>query len=154
MKDIKKQWAKLPSLVRIVIIIVMIIIAIYVLSYIKGYIEAKSSAAQSNAEENAYEDEGITASYNQSWYDTRANQLQDAMTVWSGTDETKIKKIFDELNNEMDALHLNRAFGQRDYTCYAFGTCTDGLRHWLKSDGVLSDVEQILEDRGINYAIK
>lgn len=152
-KGIKKIWDDQPSGVKLVIIIVMIIIAIYVLNYVRGYLKTAADKASSKGEEQSYQQQGMQQSYSDSWYNSKANELETAMKG-AGTDEVKIKQIFSQLQNNLDALKLNQAFGQRSYTCYAISTCSDGLRVWLEGEGMLTEVNQVMATNGITYSLK
>lgn len=45
-----------------------------------------------------------------------ANQLVDAMSVFSGTDKKAIENIFDKIKNKEDMIALYKAFGKRKYS--------------------------------------
>jgi hypothetical protein len=143
MTDFAKWWKELPMGIRIVIIIVAIILVYYAFTYIKSY----SATVQQNSQEQAYINQGLTPSFPDAEYESMSNEIVTAISGW-GTDEDAVFNVMGRLNNNLDAVKLNQAFGQREGT---------GLKGWLEGDLSSADIAamyQILQTNGITYKFK
>ncbi len=143
MKDFSEWWKALPMGLRIVIIVISIIIVYYVYTYIKSY----SSTVKQSSQEQAYISQGQVQSFPDAEYESMSNEIVTAISGW-GTDEDAVLNVMGRLNNNLDAVKLNQAFGQREGT---------GLKGWLEGDLSSSDIAQIyqiLGTNGITYKFK
>lgn len=94
-------------------IIVGVIVLAVVVWKIKARLQAFKEATQNQAETAALEAQGMTLSYSKNEYEGMANKLYVAMDGW-GTDEDAILEVFERINNDLDFLELDSAFGSKD----------------------------------------
>lgn len=89
-------------------------------------------------------------SYQLSQYELFADQIQEA-TDTTGTDESAIYAVFQQMNNNSDVLQLTKAYGSRfNYSFTNFGTYT--LPQILTAECSTSEIAQInsiLADKNI-----
>jgi len=149
MNDFSKWWKSLGMGVKIVIIVVAVIVVYYIFTYIKGY----STAIQQNSQEQAYVNQGQTPSFSDDEYNSMADELVVTM-AGAGTYFEDLKAIMAKLNNNLDAVKLNQAFGQRSYTSWYGGKSTAGLKSWLDDDlssSEISEMYQLMKVNGVTY---
>lgn len=115
-----KAWQKASLTTKVIIVVVAIVIIYFAYQF---YLQSKVTIQQ-KAEVVALQAQGITASYNKSKYDSLANTIETAI-AGLGTDEQAIYDTFSELNNDVDFIELDKAFGTRD---------GEDMRGWIKGD--------------------
>lgn len=97
---------------------------------------------------------GEQPSYSDSNYKTLADKLYAAMNT-SGTDESAIFAVFEQMKNKIDVLKLVEAYGVRQL--YQFGIPIGGKQNLAQalsdelSSNEIAKVNQILFKKGINY---
>jgi hypothetical protein len=100
------------------------------------------------------EAKGVQATYNNANYKTLADKLYSAMNT-SGTDESAIFSVFQQLKNNIDVLKLIEAYGTRQL--YTFGIPTGGQQNLSQaltdelSSSDIAEINKILFTKGINY---
>ena len=147
---VKAGFKMLPWYIKLAIIIICFIaVWIIVRKIYRGItvpINTKQRAADARAEMTALESNGERASYPDSKYQTLADDLEESMDGW-GTWDDDLDDVFNELNNNIDYLKLEAAFGRRD---------GEDMIGWLKGDlssSRLEEVNDILEQKGILYRV-
>ncbi len=97
---------------------------------------------------------GEQPSYSDSNYKTLADKLYSAMNT-SGTDESAIFAVFEQMKTKLDILKLVESYGVRQL--YQFGIPIGGKQNLAQalsdelSDSEIARVNQILFKKGINY---
>lgn len=133
------------------ILIVLVIVYLF-WNTIKGAGKAIGNAAQNGGEMAVLTSNGVKASYTSDEYKSMANKLYEAMDGW-GTDSATIFTIYGKLNNDVDFIKLDQAFGVREATDNLFGLyAPEDLEGWIKDDLSTSEITQlnnILKKRGI-----
>ena len=100
------------------------------------------------------ENKGIEPTYSESNYKTLADRLYSAMNT-SGTDESAIYSVFQQMKTRIDVLKLIEAYGTRQL--YVFGVPVGGKQNLSQalsdelSSSEIAKVNQILFTKGINY---
>lgn len=152
MKAIKNTWEKLPDLAKVVVIIVLILIIIRSLNWIKNFATTLAQGSSNQGAAAAYTAQGETKSYSDIEYKQMADRLDLAMRG-AGTDYEEVFSVMELLQNNLDAVQLNKAFGVREYTAY-FMTYRASLLEWLEDDLNSSYMDRLwnmLETKGITY---
>jgi hypothetical protein len=109
-----KDWFKsLSPGMQTLVGIVMIVIAWYFLKYIKTFLMTYGNKVTQGSEVDALQAAGVQASYQNSQYGVMAQKLVTAISGW-GTDEDAIFGVFNMLNNDIDFIKLDQAFGLRE----------------------------------------
>jgi hypothetical protein len=72
-----------------------------------------------------------------------ANQLVDAMSVFSGTDKSGIKRVFEKVKNEDDMKLLYKTFGIRKYSSINSGEASGFLWGIIENLGGYIDLDLI-----------
>lgn len=143
-----RKWFNSQNLTaQIVVVIVAFIILFYLFRFAKSFVYSVSSHAENSGETAALTSQGMIPSFTQSQYNQFANDLEAAMRGL-GTNEPAIYNVFNQMNNDLDIVKLNTAFGIRKNF---WGVGSD-LQNWLRKD--LSNKEMlklnnILANKGI-----
>jgi len=118
-------------------IVVGLIVLVIVVGKVKSLIRAWKEARDNKSEQQVLEAQGIKLTYPTNWYENKARELYNSMnTVWYDvttydTKEDRIVSIFDQLENNLDFIELDDAFGVRDN--YDMQQWLDGdLSQWWK----------------------
>lgn len=141
-----KWFKELDKTTQMIVVVAVIVVIFMVLRSGKNYIQKMGEWADNQGEKAALGASGVKASFSKSEYNTFANQLENAM-AGSGTDENTIFKIFNKMENDLDILNLETAFGLRS----SWGSNYD-LSEWLRGDLGTTDMNklnQILSGKGI-----
>lgn len=156
MKSLSNWWNGLTSNQKF-FVVVFLIVTIWVLrNAIKGAIQGASDKIQQQSETTMLQAQGIKPSYSDSEYKSMANKLFDAMDGY-GTDDDVVFAQFDRLNNDVDFIKLDKAFGVRTASDNFFGLIepTD-LRGWIRDDlssESIATLNQRLKQSGISKRI-
>jgi hypothetical protein len=101
-------------------ILVGILILIFIVDKIQKMLQGGQLRRDTKQEIDALQDQGLQATYLDSWYSTQADRLYSAMksdwwnpVTW-GTDESTIKTVFGALMNDIDFIKLQTAFGDKE----------------------------------------
>ena len=160
MATLKQSFGKLPPVMQWVIIIggvgAVFFGARAIVKGIQSSGRARKTIRDINAEEKEYLKAGEKLSYPPTQYKSFAAKLEQAMFMW-GTDEDAIFAVFKKLNNNVDFLQLEKAFGIRGYSGglvseWAYGKYT--LTQWLTEELDNADIKKInaiLKNKGITY---
>ncbi len=141
-----KWFKELDKTTQMIVVVAVIVVIFMVLRSGKNYIQKLGEFGDNLGEKAALGVKGVKASFSKSEYNTFANQLENAM-AGSGTDENLIFKIFNKMENDLDILNLETAFGLRS----SWGSNYD-LSEWLRGDLGTTDMNklnQILSGKGI-----
>jgi hypothetical protein len=139
MKDFFKE---LHPLAQLAIIVGICIIAYLILSRISAQIQATKRVQQNKAEVTALQQSGVTATYQDSRYRSYADELEYTMSG-PGTYEEELFDVFEAMENDVDIIKLEAAFGVRGGS---------DLRGWLRADLSASEMSQLntlLSNKGI-----
>lgn len=147
-----KFWNDLTGGQKLMAIVIAIILLWLFWNTLKGAYRSASNTLQNSGEMAALSASGIKASYSPDEYKSMANKLYEAMDGW-GTDSPAIFSIFGKLNNDVDFIKLDQAFGVREATDNMFGLYSaEDLEGWIVDDLSTSEITQlnsILKKRGI-----
>lgn len=149
---IKATWKALPFWIKAIIIVIVLLIIFRLLSQIKGFITNFSDGATNKGAEAGYAALGEQPSYSKNEYKAMADRLEKAM-AGPGTKEDEIFEVIEKLNNNIDAVKLNAAFGVREYSV-AWWTSRASLLDWLEGDldqDYLDMIWDTLEANNITY---
>lgn len=152
----KKWWNELPSMWKLVLILIALAILIYFLKRADEIAKAKTKAIIEKSEIEILKDKGVKATYQPTTYKKFANNMYEAMDG-VGTNTNVITAVFSYLNNDLDFIHLDAAFGVRGATDNLFGFIdpTD-MRGWLKDDlseELIAAINTTLKNKGISKRI-
>ena len=153
---LKETWDKLPDIAKIIVVIIGVIIVYRIFTFLKTYTKTLHDGAQSNAEEKAFKAAGDEASYSDAEFANMADRIETAFKG-GGTDPEVFFAVISLLNNNLDALKLNQAFGVRSYTTWYGGTETATLEEWIEGDlssSEMARMNSILSTNGITYRFK
>ena len=151
MEQFKQFWANLPYWAKIAIVVLAFIIIYRLILRFGAGIKSAGAIARFQGEADNWKGKGEELSYPPSTYRTMANALYEAMdSQWYnpfsyGTGEDEVYAQFEKLNNNLDFIELQKAFGNKD---------GDDLETWIYGDlnqGEIDKVNDILQDRGIQY---
>ena len=156
MKSLSNWWNGLTSNQKF-FVVVFLIVTIWVLrNAIKGAIQGASDKIQQQSETTMLQAQGIKPSYSDSEYKSMANKLFDAMDGW-GTNDDVVFAQFDRLNNDVDFIKLDKAFGVRTASDNMFGLIEpQDLRGWIRDDlssESIATLNQRLKQSGISKRI-
>src|SRR5690606_4840034 len=124
-------------------IIVVSVIAWFLFRTVRGYIQRAGQVSEGLGEQAVLIQQGQSKTYTNAQYNGYADDLYIAMDGM-GTDEDTIGTVFQKMQNDLDVIALNNAFGVRDGY---------DLKTWLRGDLSPSDmnkyVNNILRQKGI-----
>jgi hypothetical protein len=141
----KQTFNELPAWARAVIILVILVIAYYLLKSTISFLSGLGKKAEAQGAIIQHQTQGEAASYSDLQYKVQADKLYNAMKGW-GTDEPAVFAVFQWLQNNIDFLKLQNAFGVRDGW---------DMYRWVKGDltsSELTQVNNILYAKGIIYS--
>lgn len=140
------KFKKLPPLLQIAIFGVTIFLVFKAFTYIKTYLATIKERTEENAEEAALINTGMKLSYSKAMYQSFANDLETAM-AGPGANYIAVYNIFKKMENDLDVIELNKAFGIRS----AFLSSAADLKGWLLDESMLDigKINQILSSKGI-----
>jgi hypothetical protein len=139
-----KEWFKnLSPTAQLIIVVVILIIVYYAAKAGQSFFRGLAAKSQSIGEVAALNAQGVQRTYTDSQYKTFASKLFTAMSG-AGTDEDAIYAVYRKMENDVDIIHLNNAFGDKDGY---------DLSEWLYDDLNTVEIEKvnkILLDKGIS----
>lgn len=150
MKSFGNWWNGLPNFMKVVIIVTSIVLTIVTIKLIRDKaktITSRRRIADYKSEEEHWEAKGEQPSLQEFNYEQLANKIWTACQGW-GTDEQAIFEVFEELENNVDFIKLQEAYGIDEDGLDLSAQLHDEL------DG--SDIKQIndlLTAKGIAYSI-
>lgn len=132
---------------QIVTVVLSVIILYYAFTYIKAYLSTGKEKLEQNAEAKALEAQGMKLTYSKAMYQSFANDLETAM-AGPGANFVAVYNIYKKLENDLDVIELNKAFGIRS----AFLSSAADLRGWLLDESMIDigKINQILSSKGIS----
>ena len=142
-------FKSLPVWGQVTIVIVLILIIWRATSGILKTIAAKKVVADIKQEQDAFVNAGQVLTYPVSNYKIFADQIYNAMN-YSGTDTEEIERVFSKMNNDLDVLELNKAFGKRDIYFWGF-TYSYTLGEALADEMDVSTINSDLSAKGIKF---
>lgn len=141
------NWFKgLSPAMQITVVIATLIMVFIVSRAAKSFISRMGDKADTMGESVSLINQGVKPSFSTSEYNNFANQLEKAMKG-PGTKEAPIFSIFQKMENDLDIINLNKAFGFRD----TFWGSYD-LSEWLRGDlshSEMTKLNTILAEKGI-----
>jgi hypothetical protein len=146
---IVRQYNSMPSWAQGVLVVAGVAaIGGIVYGVIKGA-QAIRSGVREVRDKSYYIARGERRSYPLTTYDDYASTIHSAGLSWFGTNEDAIYGVFENMNNNLDVLHLMDSFGKRriEYTLY-----NASLGGWLASeleDDEMDNINQILRNKEI-----
>lgn len=147
-----KFWNNLTGGQKLMAIVILIILLYLFWNTIKGIERAAANSIKNGGEMATLAANGIKASYGSDEYKAMANKLYEAMDGW-GTSSDVVFSVFGKLNNDVDFIKLDQAFGVREASDNMFGLYpSEDLEGWIQDDLSTSEITQlnnILKKRGI-----
>jgi len=138
-----KLWfKKLTPTMQIVVVLAVVLVVFLTIRAVKSYASRIGQYSEQLGEQAALVAQGQQKSYSQSQYNTMANQLYYALKG-AGTDEETVYSVMGKMQNDLDIIALDNAFGMRD---------ASSLQAWLRGDLSSSEMQQvnmILSNKGI-----
>jgi len=147
MKSVLKNMPNWLKIALVVVMIVGVVLTIMNLKKIKDRVQRNSAIRDFETDQKQWENKGENPSYNDLIYEEMASKIWNACDQW-GTDETEILNQFKRLNNNVDFLKLQAAYG----TDSDDETLDSQLRDELDSDEI-SNINSLLRSKGISYTI-
>ena len=95
----------------------------------------------------------MSLTYNPTQYKIFADNLFDAFTG-PGSDEVRIRSVFQQMKNDLDVLELIKAYGTRDGGAYAWSpkmTLIEQVPYDLTDSEILTYVNSPLQANGVTY---
>lgn len=114
---------------------------------------ASATPDAANNEVNDMQQNGETLTYPLSWYNAKADAMQQAMFDL-GTDENVIYNVFENCEKLIDVLKIIAVFGNRPYYTFGINYGNLTLSQWFAEELDSSEIENInniLQDNNINY---
>jgi hypothetical protein len=134
MKGLGNWWGGLTSQQKLVFVLIIIAFIWIVRNAIKGAVRGAEGAVQNVSETAVLQASGIKPSYSDSQYKAMAQKLFDAMDG-AGTYDDDVYAVFDKLNNDIDFIKLDKAFGVREASDNLFGAIpSEDMRGWIRDD--------------------
>jgi len=127
---------------QIVVVLAVVLVVFLTIRAVKSYASRIGQYSEQLGEQAALVAQGQQKSYSQSQYNTMANQLYYALKG-AGTDEETVYSVMGKMQNDLDIIALDNAFGMRD---------ASSLQAWLRGDLSSSEMQQvnmILSNKGI-----
>lgn len=127
-------------------VLALVIIAAIVIYFARPFFKTAKEAVGSRAEQTALQLSGQKKTFGDSEYESMANKIANAINGL-GTDEEAIYDVFERLENDLDFVALDKAFGVRD---------GENMREWIVGDldsEELQRVNEILSTSGISKRI-
>ena len=146
-------WDGLTSAQKMIVVLIVIILLWILWNRTKGTIQGWGTALQAGGEISQLEAAGLKATYTANQYKSMANNLFDAMDGF-GTDTETIYTVFKKLQNDIDFIKLDAAFGVRTATDNLFGLMeAEDLSGWIKDDLSQTEITKLnnqLRNQGIS----
>lgn len=134
-----KEWfAKLTPGQQLAVAAIAFVVVYYAWKAGKEFLKTLGANAAFSGEAAALAGQGQQASFNTSQYASFANQLESAM-AGPGTKESVIFSVYYQMNNDLDIVLLDKAFGMRS----TFWTSPANLQQWLRDDLSAKDMEKL-----------
>lgn len=114
---------------------------------------ANQTPAAAGNEVEDLQDQGETLTYPVSWYNAKADSMQQAMFDL-GTDEEAIYNVFENCPKLIDVLKIIAVFGNRPYYTFGINYGNLTLSQWFAEELDSSEIDtinSILQGNGINY---
>lgn len=144
-----KEWfAKLSPAQQLVVAAISFIVVLYAWKSLKEVLKNLGVAAAFSGEAAALQGQGMRPSFADSQYASFANQLESAM-AGPGTKESEIMNVFYQMQNDLDIVLLDKAFGMRS----TFWTSPANLQQWLRDDLTTKEMNKLndlLASKGIS----
>lgn len=134
---------KLSTQQKVIYGIIALAVVIIIVRYSSTLIKKLGGSIDKSAQTLALESQGMTQSFSKSEYASFADQIEVAIYGF-GTDEDTIYNVFNQMNNDLDIVQLEKAFGVRD---------GQSLASWLTGDlssDEIDTINGILLNAGIN----
>jgi hypothetical protein len=152
-KSLIEEYKKLPIVAKIGIPVAGYLLILKPL--LKGGTPPPASATpdQANTEVDNLQDQGQVLSYPLSWYNLKADALQQAMFDL-GTDEDTIYNVFQNCPKLIDVLKIIAVFGNRPYYTFGINYGNLTLSQWFAEELDSSEIDtinNILQGNNINY---
>jgi hypothetical protein len=99
------------------------------------------------------QNQGETLTYPVSWYNSKADSMQQAMFD-AGTDEDAIYNVFENCPKLIDVLKIIAVFGNRPYYTFGINYGNLTLSQWFAEEldsSEIDNINDILQGNGINY---
>jgi len=138
------NFKKASPLMQVTVIVIVLVLIVLALKFFRSFLENSKIKSESLGEELALEAQGVQQSYSTAKYKQFANKLYVAFDGM-GTDENAVYSVFGQMNNDLDIIKLNTAFGIKEET---------DLTGWILSElssSELMKLNNILANKGINH---
>lgn len=112
-----------------------------------------ATPAAAASEVTDLQDQGETLTYPISWYNAKADAMQQAMFD-AGTDEDTIYNVFQNCPKLIDVLKIIAVFGNRPYYTFGINYGNLTLSQWFAEEldsSEIDNINSILQNNGINY---
>lgn len=132
-QKVLKFWGGLAPVQQIALLVILALIAWWLIQVAKARIEAQKEAIKGRAEISVLQEQGIKATYGSATYVKFADVIERSI-AGAGTDENMVYKTMSYLNNDIDFIKLNNAFGIRE---------GQDMRGWIRGDMDANEIAPI-----------
>lgn len=153
MKKLINWFQKLPPIQQIIVAVLAVFVIIRVFSFLEAFLLTIKESSTTAGAIAGYTAAGEQQSYSNQDYKIMADRLDRAMRG-AGTDYDEVFTVIEKLNNNIDAIKLDQAFGIREYTYGLFFTGRASLLGWLQGDLSSSNMDLVWQKmslKGITY---
>lgn len=158
-EKLSRFYSSLPPWAKglVFVFIAGVSITLFILAR-KAYIKAKNKANLNKLFKNDYNDavaQGEKPSYPELTYVNLADTIEGAtkgLVAGIGTDEEAIYDVFKKMNNNLDVILLEKAFGEREAADCIWGCPALRLGAFIIDDAsasVIEEINTILSAKGI-----
>ncbi|MDX1447193.1 hypothetical protein [Lishizhenia sp.] len=138
MNELIKIYKQQPVVVQIVVAIILLVIGWNVYNWAKAQMKNSAEETQGKVEIKQLEKQGVTPSYSDSDFDAMADDLEEAMTGPSNTDDAnQVYSVLKKLKNDADFIQLNKAFGLRSSSWDFINPTATDLSTWLRDESLV-----------------
>jgi hypothetical protein len=152
MKGIKSFWDGLSSMQKMIVVVLIIVILWVIWNKTKGTIKGVARDISNNSEAGQLQQAGMQASYPAENYKGWAKEIFNALNP-AGSVEQTVYRILGYMNNDVDFIKLDQAFGVREASDNWFGLVEDkDLNGWILDEFSSEEVAKcnaILKSHGV-----
>lgn len=142
-------FRELPIAVQVIIAFVVILMVVKLLTGLINLFRKKAQEVEISNEQQQYQQAGETLTYPKSNYKAFADQIYNAMN-YMGTDTGEVERVFGKMENNLDVLELNKAWGVRDVYFWGFAYSYT-LPQAVADEMDTTQINTILSSKGIDY---
>jgi len=148
-QEMKNAFKEMPTILQVIIVVILLILIFKIVNWIVVKVKTISLTNKLSAEQGAFENAGQKLTYMPSQYNSFADQIEQAMQ-YTGTYTDVIENIFKQMQNDLDILELNKAWGKRDIYFWGFAY-NFTLAEALTDEMDVTEINNILKSKNITY---